>query len=111
MQALKAVHDAGVLHSDIELRNVVRRPLDSAVLLVDFELARLKDKNLSEDAFVKEAATEMNALRDLLEGVPSVPDVSLTVASAVDSSSLALESSKVTATGSSASYSELASCK
>jgi tRNA A-37 threonylcarbamoyl transferase component Bud32 len=42
-ESLRALHALGVLHNDVELRNVVKREGgDDAVLWVDFELARIR---------------------------------------------------------------------
>jgi len=38
-EALRDIHEKGVLHGDVELRNAVRRESDGAVLWIDFEFA------------------------------------------------------------------------
>ena len=61
-EALQDLHENGVMHGDIELRNAVRRESDGAVLWVDLEFAEL----VEGDALVQGAQQEMDAFDALV---------------------------------------------
>ena len=65
-ESLRAVHDAGVLHGDVALRNAVRRERDGAVLWVDLEFAEVlgegEHQRDGDDALARRAAKEMALL-------------------------------------------------
>lgn len=52
LDSLRTIHAAGLIHGDVALRNVVLRERDGAVLWVDFELAKLKDSDLTESSLM-----------------------------------------------------------
>lgn len=65
LAALRRIHQVGVLHGDIALRNCVWRERDGAVLWVDFEMAHVcqaEDDAARFDAEAKEELAELQAL-------------------------------------------------
>ena len=83
IESLRKLHELGVLHGDIELRNVVWR--DGRVVWVDFEMASLRNDMPDFDVLAKE---EMEELSELLEKVP------LPIASEPEVATAALHSSE-----------------
>lgn len=70
LAALRAIHDKGVIHGDVALRNVVRRERDGAVLWVDLENALIRGEDLNEEEFVRRTKEEEAELQALLYDVP-----------------------------------------
>jgi len=64
--ALRALHAAGVLHGDAELRNAVWRERDGAVLWMNLEMAMLRDE---VNEFAAKAEREVADVASLLEDV------------------------------------------
>ena len=60
--ALGNLHEHGVLHGDVALRNAVLREGDGAVLWVDLEMAKVVGKNVSPDDFHVMAEDEFRQL-------------------------------------------------
>jgi hypothetical protein len=76
-ESLRALHALGVLHNDVELRNVVKREgSDDAVLWVDFELARIRKPEDDAGWFESQAQQEMARLEDLFKDVVVLVDKS-----------------------------------
>jgi uncharacterized coiled-coil protein SlyX len=65
--ALRTLHEWGVLHGDVALRNAVRRERDGAVLWVDLEMTKFKGYNVPVEEFVQQAWQEMRLLEECLE--------------------------------------------
>ncbi|KUI64369.1 Putative tyrosine-protein kinase C03B1.5 [Cytospora mali] len=65
-RALRRVHKLGILHGDIEMRNVMRTA-DNRAILVDFELAR------SRDEIVKRAQKRAHPSPRINDGAGTAP--------------------------------------
>jgi len=81
--ALMRIHDEGVLHGDVALRNAVRRERDGAVLWVDFEASRVAGDDVDASVFHVEALRELDALDACFDEVQFAPESSVEHTSSV----------------------------
>jgi serine/threonine protein kinase len=82
--SLKQLHDSGVIHGDVALRNALLRDSDGAILWVDFEFASVRsrkdgddddDGNEEEDEeFARSAQWEQTVLDRELDHEPTLPE-------------------------------------
>ena len=81
LDALRALHAAGLLHGDVALRNAVWRERDGAVLWVDFERAEIKGADVDEAEFGERALCEEKVALNMFKDVPMAPDIPIAPAS------------------------------
>ena len=69
LESLQALHEAGVVHGDAQLRNVVRRETDGALLWVDLEMATVRGGTHDRGGgwFDAAAVEETRSFRSVLE--------------------------------------------
>jgi hypothetical protein len=73
MSSLRRIHEAGVLHGDVALRNVVYREVDGMVLWVDLERAYIRKVEDDGMWFENEAKGELEQLDELWRDIPTSP--------------------------------------
>jgi serine/threonine protein kinase len=71
--SLKRIHEAGVVHGDIALRNVVFRERDQKVLWIDFEMSHVRAPEDDDGKFRASIEEEMEELQTLLRDIPLEP--------------------------------------
>jgi serine/threonine protein kinase len=87
--SLKRIHEAGVVHGDIALRNVVFRERDQKVLWVDFEMSHVRTPEDDDEKIRAAIQGEMEELQTVLRDIPlePPPKQSLTMIPGGDTSS------------------------
>ena len=84
LAALDAAHDARIVHRDIKPENVMIRRRDHVVKVLDFGLAKLTEKKVSQDEEESEAATEFKTAPGFIMGTLNYMSPEQAQAHAVD---------------------------
>jgi serine/threonine protein kinase len=71
--SLKHIHEAGVVHGDIALRNIVFRERDQHVLWIDFKMSHLRTPEDDDGKIGATIQGEMEELQTVLRDIPLEP--------------------------------------